>query len=319
MIVNVHSRQYFGSDGRLGELIDALGSGSDRLWPSDRWPALRLDRSLAVGASGGHGPIRYWVESYTPGVNVVFRFDPRIGLVGTHRLEVTSDDRLTHTIEAAAHGWMRLLWPTLVRPMHDALLEDALDNVDAVLDASQPVRRHMSARVRMARRVAGHVAAGKRDRSVAPRSEGRRLESVAASVALAVAAAIHLLWAAGSTWPAPSSLELAQLVVGTNTFPSAGACVAVAGLLGVAALCIQQRTSPRAVLSTRLSDNAAVSIASVMVLRAVGGFVTSGLMGRAKGLPYRQADLLLYSPFCLAVAVAVWRATGRDWPGAATR
>jgi hypothetical protein len=67
VVVNVHERMLDASITEIGKLIDTLASAEDKLWPRDRWPAMKFDRPLSVGAVGGHGPIRYTVESYQPG------------------------------------------------------------------------------------------------------------------------------------------------------------------------------------------------------------------------------------------------------------
>jgi len=51
----------------IGHLLGSLASEQDRLWPSQAWPAMRLNRPLAVGAAGGHGPVRYVVTGYEVG------------------------------------------------------------------------------------------------------------------------------------------------------------------------------------------------------------------------------------------------------------
>ena len=117
---------------------------------------MRFDRPLAVGASGGHGVIRYDVTAYEPGRSVTFTFGPGVGLTGTHRFEVeaVAEDRsvLRHTIEASTYGWMRLGWPVAVRWLHDALLEEALDNAEEALTGTvrAPYRRTMWVRVLLA-------------------------------------------------------------------------------------------------------------------------------------------------------------------------
>lgn len=74
MIVrNIHERRLRASAAEVGALLDSLASSSVRVWPRDTWPAMRFDRPLAPGASGGHGPIRYTVEVYEPGRSI--RFD----------------------------------------------------------------------------------------------------------------------------------------------------------------------------------------------------------------------------------------------------
>jgi hypothetical protein len=130
MIRNVHERVLDAPPAEVGALIDGLAGDGDRLWPSDRWPAMRLDRPLGVGASGGHGSIRYAVSDYEPGRRVRFRFDPRLGLAGHHEFAVATGagrTTLRHALEATPRGRMRLAWPLIFRWLHDALIEDALD------------------------------------------------------------------------------------------------------------------------------------------------------------------------------------------------
>lgn len=134
-IRNVHIRTFDVEVEQVGALIDTLAGGHDRLWPQPRWPAMQLDIGLAVGARGGHGPIRYAVSDLEPGRRACFRFDPRI-FDGHHWFEVvTLDGRpaLLHVLEARPRGAMRGLWPIAVRWWHDALIEDALDRAEAEL------------------------------------------------------------------------------------------------------------------------------------------------------------------------------------------
>ena len=134
---NVHYRDLAASAAEAGSLIDSLASAGDRLWPWERWPRMILDRSLQVGAAGGHGPIRYVVEEYEPSVRVRFRFTGPPGFLGYHEFQVVERDgghsRLTHSIVMRLAGSARLAWPLLFGPLHDALLEDALDKADRVL------------------------------------------------------------------------------------------------------------------------------------------------------------------------------------------
>ena len=86
-VVNVHERVLDVPADRVGQLIDGLASADDRLWPHDRWPAMRFDRPLGVGSSGGHGPIGY-VSVVTPGPPRPIPFHRTEEFVGTHRFEV---------------------------------------------------------------------------------------------------------------------------------------------------------------------------------------------------------------------------------------
>ncbi|HYD71071.1 hypothetical protein [Azospirillum sp.] len=153
---NVHSRTLPTSLDAAGTLIDGLASDGDRLWPWERWPAIRFDGPLAVGAKGGHGPVRYTIQQYEPGRSILFRFSAPKGFLGTHRLSVESTDsggvRLVHTLEMVAAGPARFSWPLVFRPLHDALLEDALDKAERAF-GGRPTAARWSLYVRALRRL----------------------------------------------------------------------------------------------------------------------------------------------------------------------
>jgi hypothetical protein len=144
-VVNIHERVLDAPITRVGQLIDGLASGDDRLWPHDRWPPMRFNRPLGVGASGGHGPIRYLVESYAPGRSIRFRFIEPQGFVGTHRFEAEpiepAKTRLRHTIEMKTAGLSWFAWALAIRPLHNALLEDLLDRAEASTGKQLPNRQ----------------------------------------------------------------------------------------------------------------------------------------------------------------------------------
>lgn len=157
MVRNVHERRIPVPPERLGPLLDRVGGPDDRLWPSPQWGAMVLDGPVAVGAAGGHGPIRYRVTGYEPGRRVEFTADPGIGLEGTHTFTVEPDGGsgsvLRHVIEGRLSGSMVLAWPLVVRWIHDAVLEDLMDRAEAVVGTGPARPARWSPYVRLLRLV----------------------------------------------------------------------------------------------------------------------------------------------------------------------
>lgn len=142
-VCNVHERRFPIGD-LPGMLIDSLASPHDQLWPHEHWPPMVLDRPLAVGASGGHGRVRYEVCDYVPGQSVIFRFLAPRGFDGSHRFEVivvsSHEVVFRHTLVMVARGPASVTWPLLFGPLHDALFADALAKAQRSLGYACPVR-----------------------------------------------------------------------------------------------------------------------------------------------------------------------------------
>jgi hypothetical protein len=304
-VKNVHERRVPFAIGEVARLVDSLSSAEDRLWPRDAWPPMILDRGLVVGSKGGHGMIRYSVDAYEPGRSVTFRFADGLGIVGTHSFTATDDGAggtvLRHEIHGQTEGSMRLLWPFVIRWMHDTVVEDALDTAEASLRSEPtPVRRPSR-----------YVSFLKR--SVVPARPDRvgQRAGLAAAGALAAVGAIHLAWGAGVTFPAADAAALARAVVGGNTFPSTVDCIVVATLLASATAIVVARAKPRSALGkllppimTSVGSNA---VAGVLATRGVAG-VAMSVVGLPHTTPmFRLLDLVLYSPLCLALALAIRR------------
>jgi hypothetical protein len=151
---NVHERRFAAPVVQVGALIDTLASPDDRLWPS-RWPAMRLDRPLQLGAVGGHGPIHYRVDTYEPGRRVHFTLRAPQGFDGFHGFEIESTSlqgtTLRHILHMNARGPAVLTWPIVFGPLHDALVEDCLDAAARALGET-PRSKPWSLWVRMLRR-----------------------------------------------------------------------------------------------------------------------------------------------------------------------
>ena len=158
---NLHERAFAASPEAAGRLLDGLSGHPDPLWPEGPWPPMRFDRPLGVDATGGHGPIRYQVEEYEPGHRVLFRFSGPTGLTGTHEWQAAAAPAgcfLRHVIEGQSAGKMLLAWPLVYRPLHDALIEAALDKAEQALTGAVARPQSWSWWVRLLRRRAARRA-----------------------------------------------------------------------------------------------------------------------------------------------------------------
>ncbi len=157
-VLNIHQRALSAPPEQVGRLLDSLSSDSDLLWPRTLWPRMKFDRSLQVGATGGHGPIRYTVEAYQPGQSIRFRFTGPAGFNGHHGFHAESNGEsgliLRNVLKMKISGRALLTWPLLYRPLHDALIEDSLARAQSAV-GEEPDVRPWSLWVRFLRRVLG--------------------------------------------------------------------------------------------------------------------------------------------------------------------
>ncbi|MFB7619534.1 SRPBCC family protein [Kitasatospora sp. NPDC056181] len=156
-VVNVHERVLTAGEDEVGALVDSLAAGpADRLWPVSGWPAMVLRPGLEEGAAGGHGPVRYTVAAYVPGRWVRFAFTGPRGFDGFHECTVHRADGgrtvLRHTLAMHARGPALLSWPLLFRPLHDALIEDAMDRAERACTGAVARPARWSPLVRLLRR-----------------------------------------------------------------------------------------------------------------------------------------------------------------------
>jgi len=135
--------------------------------------------------------------------------------------------------------------------------------------------------------------------------QGTEIRLVAGAIAaagLAAAAALHILWASGSSWPAKDYDELADLVVGRGPFPSrpltAIVAISLAGASSIAVLA--SRPAPSHSRLVRLGVKA---VAVTLLARGVSGLVWSSLPGGKASPEYRHWDRRLYSPVCIVLGV----------------
>ncbi|MGA4842497.1 DUF2867 domain-containing protein [Streptomyces sp. G45] len=155
VVRNEHEREIASPAEVVGALFDRLSAPDDPVFPTPAWPAMTFDGPLAVGADGGHGPVRYRVTAYEPGRRVRFDFTDASG--GFHELTVEPLGerrcRVRHVLETEPKGMDRLLWPTVIRPVHDTMVEEVLDNAEraATGTCARPV--HWTPRVRLLNRL----------------------------------------------------------------------------------------------------------------------------------------------------------------------
>jgi Protein of unknown function (DUF3995) len=311
MIRNVHQRNLRANINNAAALLHRLSSESDHLWPKDRWPAMKLSHGLVEGSRGGHGFVRYSVASVDPH-RVVFRFDERIGLRGTHSFELeelpTGGCVLRHVLEGHGIGSMRIGWPLVVRPLHNALVEEGLDNAVRELDGDRVEKRPLSRRVKFLR--SGFSLLGQQPVSALP---SRRVAGDVAAVALAGIGVLHAAWGAGlTTWPGEDLRSLAEKVVGGSVFPSPVACFVVAALLGIASGLVALRSRTTDPKAFALAHVGTKTVGGVLVFRGAAGLLVSAFGLLNETAEFRRANLLLYSPLCLALAAAaLWSSSKR--------
>jgi len=155
MVLNVHNRILKASVSDVGKILDGLASNDDKLWPRTQWPAMKFDRKIQKGAIGGHGPVRYLVENYIPSRSIIFRFTSPKGFDGIHGFYIEEIEpnhvKIEHRIEMILKGFGRFSWPIVFMPLHNALIEDALDNVEVYLNSKLHKKRSYSNWVRFLR------------------------------------------------------------------------------------------------------------------------------------------------------------------------
>ncbi|MEV0114783.1 DUF2867 domain-containing protein [Streptomyces sp. NPDC050844] len=143
-VLNEHERVIKAPAEVVGALLDRLSADDDPIFPTPAWEGMIFDRPLGVGATGGHGPVRYSVREYEPGHRVRFDFTPPDN--GFHELTVEPTGerrcRVRHVLRTRPQGMDRVLWPTLIRPLHNTIIEEVFDNIERVATGgcARPVR-----------------------------------------------------------------------------------------------------------------------------------------------------------------------------------
>lgn len=133
-VVNRHTRIINEPIEKVSQLFETLATSNDQIWPSQNWPAMRFRDGLKIGSRGGHGRIRYTITDFKPGEHIKFEFTKPEGFNGTHELNIKaiSNDasEINHIIKMNTTFKASLFWVFVIRWLHDALIEDAFDNVE---------------------------------------------------------------------------------------------------------------------------------------------------------------------------------------------
>ena len=158
-VFNVHERRLLTSPEDAWRLIANLGGKHDLLWPQ-HWPRMRFDRPLGLGAIGGHGFIGYYVEQYSPPELIRFRFTSPRGYDGYHEFRIVQEIgslKFRHTLRMRTHGMTTWLWILVLKPLHDALVEDLMDCA-STYSSNHTFSSHWPLRVRFLRWLLGRLS-----------------------------------------------------------------------------------------------------------------------------------------------------------------
>ena len=134
-VKNIHWRKIKRPKNDIVQLFNTLATTNDMVWPQNIWPAMRFKDGLKIGSKGGHGIIRYTIIDFKEKDSITFEFTKPTGFIGTHelRIEAFSEKETvvyhkikmnTKTIKAT------FFWMIVIRWLHDALIEDAFDNIE---------------------------------------------------------------------------------------------------------------------------------------------------------------------------------------------
>ncbi|MCK8479887.1 hypothetical protein [Psychroserpens algicola] len=141
-VINIHQRLIHQPKTEIAKLFQTLATSEDKIWPKEKWPAMRLNDGLQIGSQGGHGRIRYTVVDFKPGFYVKFQFTKPIGFQGIHELTIKEESVTTteirHNIKMETKSVKAtFLWVFIIRWLHDALIEDAFDKVEQHFSSSE--------------------------------------------------------------------------------------------------------------------------------------------------------------------------------------
>lgn len=132
-----------------------------------------------------------------------------------------------------------------------------------------------------------------------------RARALGVAGVLTVDAGMHLLWATGSTWPAPDERALSHAVLGFSTSFAPRVVLPLAVLLLVAAaVCFGRARWGRHGRMGRVLQWGTVAVTAGLAIRAAAGVVWILGIAVESGGTFYWLNLLVYTPMCLALGLA---------------
>ncbi len=133
-VINIHKRVINQPKEDVSKLLTTLATEDDKIWPNEKWPTIRFKDGLRVGSKGGHGIIRYRITKYNFEDSIYFKFTKPSGFNGHHNFKINQLEphktEVVHCIDMKTMGMSTFSWVFIIRWLHDALIEDALDNIE---------------------------------------------------------------------------------------------------------------------------------------------------------------------------------------------
>jgi uncharacterized protein YndB with AHSA1/START domain len=131
-----YERAFSGTARRIFELLTAMGTAEDRVWPFPSQPFMRSAGPLKPGATEEwHGPIHAVLEDVEPEKRIVWRIDSP-GVEGTHAFELHAEGRkviVRHRLTATLSDTDgRVVWKRYEEP-HQRAIEGLFDKLARVL------------------------------------------------------------------------------------------------------------------------------------------------------------------------------------------